>query len=481
MIANFVTPRSLLFVLVAASNLIAIMPIAAAPQRPVPTHGTALLTDLRAAVQQTLSRDANRASRCATQPQPQDCASGALSPFGAIDWISQTVVGDDLGDQSMFGISVAIDGNTALIGSNQKNPLGDPVGNGTVYVFTKSTAGWTQTQKLVSNDGVLGDEFGISVALKGDTAIIGAYRAGIGANAEQGAVYVFRPLAGAWTQTQKLSPADAPAGRMFGATISLDGDNALVSTPAGMMGDDPTTAPVYALHQTSGNWNIIQTLNADDYVPGGAFGMQTALSGTTALIGAPGSEISGTMAQGAAYVFNYVNDSWTQGQKLAASDGAEMSVFGWSVALDGTTALIGSPYATVGDNAMQGAAYVFNFEESNWVQTQKLTSIIGQEDERYGLVVALSNNTAVVVSAWTDVIEGVPSYGGAWLYTGTAEDGFMPQTTLLSPINGVSTFGYTAAFSGGTLLFGAPIDGSVNTGYAAFYTQDRIFANGFDN
>lgn len=457
------------------------MPVAAGQHSPLPTLGTDRLADLRAAVQQTLSRNASFTSRCTIQPQPQDCANRAFSPLGGTDWISQTVVGDDITDYSMFGMSVAIDGNTALIGSNQKNPLGPAVGNGVVYVFTKSSAGWTQTEKLVANDGVFGDEFGISVALQGDTAIIGAYRAEVSGNEQQGAVYVFRTLAGAWTQTQKLSPADAEAGRMFGAVISLDGDNALVSTPAGMMGDDSTTSPVYALHQSNGSWSIIQALNADDYVPGDAFGFQAALSGTTAIIGALGAEVNGNMYQGAAYIFNYANGSWTQSQKLSASDGAEMGVFGWSVALDGDVALIGSPYATVGDNMMQGATYVFSFEDGSWGQMQKLTSIIGQEDERYGLVVGVSGNTAMVASSWTDAIEGVPSYGGAWLYSATVEDGFVPQTILLSPTSDVSAFGYTAALSAGTLLLGAPIDGDVNSGYATFYAQDRLFASGFDD
>lgn len=483
MTAQFVKTSSLLFVFAAAASSATAAPVAAAQHGLFPIRNANLPVDLRAALQQTLARNAASASPCArlAEPRPRDCASNAPSPLGGIDWIQQTVVGDDLVDYAMFGAAVSVDGKTALIGSPQYNPLGNAYGAGAAYVFTKTTDGWTQTQKLVAGDGTLGDNFGIAVALQGDTALIGAYKASIGANAQQGAVYVFRPLAGAWTQTQKLTPDAAAAGRMFGAWIALDGANALVSTPAGMMGDDPTTAPVYALHETDGSWNISQTLNANDYVVGDVFGFQTALNGNTAMIGAPGATIDGNSAQGAVYVFDYVDGSWTQGQKLTASDGTGMTVFGWAVALDGTTALIGAPYTNVGDNAMQGAAYVFNFDGGSWNQTQKLTAIIGEEDTRYGLAVALSGNTAVVASAWTSAVEGVPSYGGAWVYTATAEDGFVPQSVLLSPTSEVTTFGFAAAMSAGTLLLSSPIEGGTNDiGYAAFYTQDRVFTNGFD-
>lgn len=475
----FVKISSFLFVFAAAASGLAATPAIAAQQSLLPTRNSPIPADLRAALQQNLARNAaSAASPCAnlSQPHPQTCAGKAPSPLGTLDWINQVVTGDDLADFAMFGAAVSVDGTTAIIGSPQYNPIGNAYGVGAAYVFTKTATGWTQTQKLVPADGVLGDNFGISVALQGDTAMVGAYNASIDGDDKQGAIYVFRPLAGAWTQMQKLSPSDATAGRMVGAWIALDGDNALVSTPAGMMGDDATTAPVYALHQDGGSWSVSQTIQADDYTFGDVFGYQTALHGNTAMIGAPGA--SGL--EGAVYVFTLTDGVWTQGQKLSPSDTGELLAFGWAVAFDGGTALIGAPYANIGDYSMQGAAYVFSLEDGSWNQMQKLTPVIGGDDVRYGLAVALSGDTAVVASAWTNQVEGITSYGGAWLYAAAGEDGFVPRSTLLSPTDEVTAFAYTAAISGGTLLFGDPIDGTTSIGLAAFYTQDRIFKNGFD-
>ena len=150
--------------------------------------------------------------------------------------------------------------------------------------------------------------FGYSVSLSadGNTALIGAYGATVGANAYQGAAYVFVISGGTWSQQQKLTASDGAAGDYFGCSVSLSGD------------------------------------------------------GNTALIGANAATVGANTYQGAAYVFVISGGTWSQQQKLTASDGAAYDQFGCSVSLsaDGNTALIGA-WATVGANAYQGAAYVF--------------------------------------------------------------------------------------------------------------------------
>lgn len=473
---------SFLFAFAATASSLAAMPAAASQHDLLPPGNAALPTRPLAALQQLLADKSALASPCSrlAQPHPQGCADRQASPLGGLDWIHQVVAGDDLADFATFGNAVSIDGNVAVVGSPQTNPLGDAVGPGAAYVYVRTAAGWTQAQKLDADDGVLGDNFGIAVAVQGDTILVGAYKAAIGDHDQQGAVYVFRPLAGAWTQTQKLSPDDADAGRLFGAWISLDGDHALVSTPAGMMGDDPGSAPVYALHRDAGQWAITQRLDADDYVAGDVFGYQTALHGTTAMIGAPGAAVDGNPAVGAVYAFHYADGSWSQGQKLGPSGVSDMSAFGWAVVFDGTTALFGAPFTTVGDNAMQGAAYLFDLDGDVWTQTQKLTQASGLEFDRLGSTLALSGHTAIVGTPWVTEVDGAPAFGAAWVYAGTAEDGFVQQATLLPTGDEVTAFAYVATMNGSTLLLGAPIDGTTSRGYAVFYSPDRVFANGFD-
>src|SRR5204863_1291779 len=175
------------------------------------------------------------------------------------------------------------------------------VGDGGVILQTTDggqPSDWPE-QKVSSDDGATDDQFGWSVVFAGDTAFVGAPNASVGANNAQGAVYVFTNSNGTWVQTQKLT--------------------------------------------------------ADDGAEGDAFGISIALSGSTALIGA----FNNNNLQGAAYVFTESGGTWSQAQKLTADDGTQFNQFGWSVALQGDTAMIGSIGATVGQNSSQGAVYVF--------------------------------------------------------------------------------------------------------------------------
>jgi hypothetical protein len=160
--------------------------------------------------------------------------------------------------------------------------------------------GWIQTQQVTESDPAFDPEFGYAVALHGDTAMIGAQQAKIGDNDAQGAVYVYeRSGDGTWTRTQKLVASDGQAFDTFGHSIVFDG--------------------------------------------------------TTALIGAYGEVINDNFSQGAAYVFTLVDGSWVESQKLLASDGQMFDNFGYSLGLDGTTALIGADGDTNVDNGAQGA------------------------------------------------------------------------------------------------------------------------------
>ena len=166
---------------------------------------------------------------------------------------------------------------------------------------------------LTASDGHAVDFFGYSVALAGDTALVGACDRTIGGNTYQGAAYVFVRSGGTWAQQGALTASDGAAHDGFGSSVALDGD--------------------------------------------------------TALIGAPGHQVGDNGAQGAAYVFVRSGGTWSeQGGALTASGGAASDWFGSSVALDGDTALIGASAARVGDNAAQGAAYVFVRSGGAWSQ-----------------------------------------------------------------------------------------------------------------
>ena len=221
-------------------------------------------------------------------------------------------------------------------------------------------------EKLTASDGAANDYFGYSVSLSGDgsTALIGAYAAKVGGNANQGAAYVFVLSDGTWSQQQKLAASDGASGDEFGFSVSLsaDGNTALIGAINASVGNNLSQGAAYVFVKSGGTWSELQKLTALDGAADDQFGSSVSLSadGSTALIGADAATVGNNSAQGAAYVFVLSGGIWSQQQKLTASDGEVDAYFGISVSLsaDGNTALIGANNAKVGSNANQGAAYV---------------------------------------------------------------------------------------------------------------------------
>ena len=340
-------------------------------------------------------------------------------------WLEQKVTASDGIPGDAFGFSVAVSGTTAIAGAAYATVNGN-YGQGAAYVFTESGGTWSQAQKLTPSNGGTLNLFGFSVALDGTTALVGA----ISNSDNTGAAYVFTESGGTWSQTQKLTASDGAANDLFGWSVALDGTTAFV-------GADGASA-AYVFTDSGGTWSQTQKLTAE----GGGFGDSVALAGSTALVGAPGVNSQ----QGAAYVFTDSGGTWSQTQKLTAADGAANDQFGWSVALAGTTALVGAYEASVGGNGKQGAAYVFDDSGGTWTQTQKLTAADGAANDQFGWSVALAGTTAFV-----------DPYGKSAAYVFTESGGSWTQTQELAASDGTpgDGFGYSVAFDGTTALVGA--------------------------
>ncbi len=311
-------------------------------------------------------------------------------------WVQQQkLVATDGAALDQFGISVALDGDTALVGADQAN-VGGNSSQGAAYVFTRSGANWNQQQKLVATDGATLDSFGRSVALDGEMALVGAYRANVSGNSDQGAAYVFTRSGTSWSQQWKLVAADGAASDWFGRAVALDGQTALVGTHLASVGGNTWQGAAYVFTRSGTSWSQQQKLVAADGAGSDFFGFAVALDGNTALVGAYRANVGGNSGQGAAYVFSRSGANWSQQQKLAATDGAADDEFGASVALDGQTALVGAHLASVGGNASQGAAYVFRRSGTNWSQEQKLVATDGATGDELGISVSLNGGTALV-------------------------------------------------------------------------------------
>ncbi|MDX8412416.1 MAG: PKD domain-containing protein [Mariprofundaceae bacterium] len=385
--------------------------------------------------------------------------TGAAYPLTIDPWIEQTkLLSEDGALRDQFGWSVALSGDTALIGARRDADLGTY--SGSVYVFERDTetGTWSQQQKLLAEDGGSGDYFGYAVALSEDTALIGAYsNDNKGFDSSSGAVYVFERniVTGTWGQYQKLLAWDGAAGDWFGWSVALSGDTALI----GAIQDDDlggNSGSAYVFQRIDTLWSQQQKLLATDGAASNLFGYSVALSGDTALIGAYRDSDLGTYS-GSAYVFQRIDTLWSQQQKLLATDGAAYDFFGWSVALSGDTALVGA----VGDNnpyGGSGSTYVFERTGASWSQLVKLRGRTndGWVAEGFGHSVALSGDTALI---------GAPKRGWRNIFTGAAYV-FQRDTTAntwslqarLSAADGVSRdqVGWSVAFSGDTAVVGAP-------------------------
>ena len=248
--------------------------------------------------------------------------------------------------------------------------------------------------KLTASDGGEFDLFGGSVAISGDTVVVGAPNNDPGETFDQGSAYVFVKPGGGWvngTQTAKLTSSDGAESDLLGSSVAVSGDTAVIAAPGDDVGAQDDQGSAYVYVKPGGGWgNATQTakLTGSGGQPFDAFGTSVAISGDTIVSRA---QYGDTIAadRGAAYVFVKPGGGWvngTQTAKLSASDGADFDQFGESVSLSGDTAVVGARNGD-GTNADQGAAYVFVKPGGGWVngtQTAKLTASDGVTGDSFG-------------------------------------------------------------------------------------------------
>jgi hypothetical protein len=226
---------------------------------------------------------------------------------------------------------------------------------GTAYVFSNASGNWKLAQKLAADDAAGGAFFGRAVAISGSQIFVAAPYTAANDVPAAGAVYVFDGSNGTWTQTQKLFADDGNPGDGLGFSLAAAGSTLV----AGANGSGGGQGAAYVFTAQDALWSQAAKLSADDGTSGDDLGYAVAAFGNSVIVGADRATVDGAVQQGAAYVFSNVDDTWSQTQKLAASDGAANEFYGGFVALTDATALVGVPYATVDDAAVRGAAYFY--------------------------------------------------------------------------------------------------------------------------
>ena len=312
-----------------------------------------------------------------------------------------------------FGVSVSISGDYAIVGA-PGDDISTNFKQGSAYIYYRTGSTWTQQAKLTASDGKALDEFGHSVAISGDYAIVGSRYHDVGINNSQGAAYVFVRTGSTWTQEQKLTSSDGQADDIFGTSVNISGDYVIVGAPGDDVDIYNDQGSAYIFHWTGAIWTQQAKITASDGLPDDTFGYSVSISGDYAIVGKRFDNVGENFDQGSAYVFHQTGITWTQEAKLTAADGASLDSFGWSVSISEDIAIIGALNDKVGANTSQGSAYVFERTNTNWVLQVKITSTDGDENDFFGGSVCISIDHAII-GAYADVVGFNTGQGSAYI------------------------------------------------------------------
>ena len=373
---------------------------------------------------------------------------GAAEAAAPVHGQQQQVVAPMRGPGDQFGASIAVDGDLAVIGAPTRS-VGNSSGAGEAYVLARSGDEWVVTGSLAEAGYASKDRgFARETALRGARMLLGA--PGYDASRGGAFLYDYDEALGWQLQAVLASPAPEMDGR-FASAVGVAGAQVLVGeTPKLLPPDDSVTGRVHVFARAQ-TWMLAHTITPQDSESGDRFGFALAVDGEVAVIGAPGKE----GARGAAYVFVRDEGQWTQAQKLVlAGDRENNDYFGAAVAIAGDRALIGA----FGRNGQQGAAYVFVRDDDEWTQLQELTAETPEPAEVFGARLGLTAEHALVSGWGHDTVPMVGGRGGGYLF-GADDDGYLLLAVLRTE-DGVpgDYLGIGAALSQREIFLGAPYD-----------------------
>ena len=392
-----------------------------------------------------------------------------LSPFVASqEWNEPTdedykITASDGDEGDSFGASVAIDGDVLIVGANKDNDNGDSSGSAYVFRFDEEKSAWVEEQKLTASDGEEGDEFGIYVAVSADVVVVGAFRDDDDGDAS-GSAYVFNYDGDEWIEGQKLTASDAEASDRFGESLSIDGEVIVIASHH----DDEIAeqaGSAYVFRYETDEWVEEQKLNASDGEAFDHYGESVFVNDNVIVIGSHFDDDGGTGA-GSAYVYRFDGEEWTEEQKLLASDADTSDTYGNWVSVSGDIIVVGA-YANDDDGSNSGSAYVYRYEDDEWIEEQKLTASDAAAGDQFGEVVSLSGNT-IAISARLDDDSGTSS-GSAYIFRYDGEEWFEEQKLVAS--DGVAShgFGLSVFVKDDVAVVGATLDDDVADQAGAAY------------
>ena len=376
----------------------------------------------------------------------------------------QKIQGTDTSGLDQFGISVDIsdDGATAIVGAYTEDV------RGAAYIFTRSGGTWTQQDKITASDKDTHDEFGWSVAISGNgnTAIVGArYESVSQWSKKQGAAYIFTRSGSTWTEQQKITASDRQAYDLFGTSVAIsgDGDTAIVGADGEDTGASDAGA-AYIFTRSGTTWTQQQKIQASDKQAYDNFGTSVAIDddGDTVIVGAEHAWFGNSGYAGAAYIFTRSGTSWTEQQIITASNPAALDYFGHSVAIsdDGNTAIVGG-----GGGGSDG--YIFTRSGTTWSEQQKI------QKSCTSVAISGNGNTAILGAQFDDP-GGTTDAGAAYIFARSGTTWSQQNEIDASDKQSNDEFGKSVSISGDYAIVGAWFEDTGGSKAGAAYIYKYI-------
>ncbi|HTD07249.1 MAG TPA: hypothetical protein VK680_00035 [Solirubrobacteraceae bacterium] len=383
------------------------------------------------------------------------------------------------GSGEQFGEAVAVSGQTLVIGTINHTAGSMGIEQGAAYVFTELASGWAHARQvaiLKAPRGQSEEAFGRSVAISGNMIVVGAPFREIAKHTHQGAVFVYVKPASGWrsaSPTTELTPAGGAANEFFGESVAISGNTVLVGAPGRKVGKHAAqgAVDVFSVPRLvhAGTPKQLTELTAPDGQANDALGISVAVSGSTVVAGADVHRVGETAEHGVAYIFTKHATGWRNVRETALltdEAGGVGELFGRTVAIWRNTVVVGAPDHG-GGNVEQGAAFVYVKPASGWhgslTQTAELTASDPGRGDQFGGALAISGG--LIVAGAPGHTTGKNTEQGAGYAFVKPANGWT-TTTETSELNASSgaagdRLGLSAAFSADTIFLGAP-DRAVN-------------------
>ncbi|QDV17339.1 Calx-beta domain protein [Gimesia panareensis] len=353
----------------------------------------------------------------------------------------------------LFGWSVDISGDTAVVGAFRGDGIAEDMGS--VYVFTRSDSSWTFQQELTAKETAESGFFGDVVAIENDTIVVGARTT----ENNTGSAYVFERTNGVWTRTARLIANDAIPFAYFGNTVDID--NSTIVIGARFDPEDFTrSGAVYIFKKQTGTWTQTQKIKDESPILLGSFGTSVSLSGDLLLVGAT-SSTDRAESTGKAILYQYDSDSdlWNPIQTLTASDSTLNSFFGSAVKIEDQQIFISSASDPTG-LTYNGAVYLFELKDQTWIERQKISSPDAEYGDQFGRHFALADDTLFIGAQYDNDYE--TNAGSVYVYKLTQKPAITIEDVSVTEEDDGSrliTANVTrTATKPGELLYGASVD-----------------------